>query len=83
MPAMASPLQSFGSLRQGERYRVVSIDGENPCLKRFEELGLTEGTEFRVVKVAPFGDPLEIDLRGYHLCLRRKDAVGVSVEHIP
>ena len=38
------------------------------------EMGMTVGTPFRVVKVAPLNDPIEIDVRGYRLCLRRREA---------
>ncbi len=50
------------------------------CLKRLQEMGLTEGAEFTVIKVAPFGDPIEIDLRGYRLCLRKCEACGFELE---
>lgn len=43
-------------------------------------MGLTVGTEFTVVKVAPFGDPVEIDLRGYRLCLRRRESADFEIE---
>jgi ferrous iron transport protein A len=46
-------------------------------------MGLTVGTTFRVVKIAPLGDPVEIDVRGYRLCLRRAETQGIEVEPIP
>jgi len=46
------------------------------------EMGLTPGVEFKVVKVAPLGDPIEIDLRGYKLCLRRREARAFELERI-
>lgn len=79
---MASTKRTFDELRAGNSYRVVSTDPTNPNSQRFEELGLTQGTEFRVVKIAPFGDPVEIDLRGYRLCLRRRDAAGFVLESL-
>jgi ferrous iron transport protein A len=45
-------------------------------------LGLTPGCEFRVVRVAPLGDPIEIRLRGFSLSLRRNEAAVISVETI-
>lgn len=45
-------------------------------------MGLTVGTEFSVAKVAPFGDTIEIRLRGYSLCLRKCEAAGIEVELI-
>lgn len=49
-------------------------------LIRLQEMGLTEGATFQVIKVAPFGDPVEIDLRGYRLCLRKKENCAFLLE---
>lgn len=76
------PTIPFSSLRKGMRARIVRIL-KCPCeLERLQEMGLTEGTEFRVVKVAPFGDPVEIDVRGYRLCLRKKETSCFEVERV-
>ncbi|HRI44878.1 MAG TPA: FeoA domain-containing protein [Fimbriimonadaceae bacterium] len=72
----------FSELKQGMRGRVVSVDPHAPALLRLQEMGLTEGAEFLVDKVAPLGDPVEIFLRGYRLCLRKHEAVGILVEVI-
>lgn len=68
-------------LRCGDRVRVVQIDPSGPGLGRLEELGLTAGTLVQVVKVAPLGDPVEIEFRGQRICLRRAEAVGLSLEY--
>lgn len=47
---------------------------------RLEELGLVPGTRVRVRRCAPFGDPMELSLRGYHLSIRKQDARSVLVE---
>lgn len=70
----------FSEVRQGMRARVIRVDSSAQALTRLQEMGLTAGTEFTVNKVAPFGDPVEISLRGYRLCLRRREAEGVEVE---
>jgi ferrous iron transport protein A len=62
------------------RAKVVRIPADLPDLKRLQEMGLVEGTEFRVVKVAPLGDPIEIEIRGYRLCLRKRETAGIDVE---
>jgi len=73
---------SFSNLKKGMQARVVSISSNSGEIDRLQEMGLTVGTTFRVVKVAPFGDPVEIDLRGYRLCLRKKETQGFEVEPI-
>lgn len=70
----------FGDLKKGMRARIAtSPEAKGPIL-RFHEMGLTPGTEFKVVKIAPLGDPIEIDLRGYRLCLRKQEMTGFEVE---
>jgi Fe2+ transport system protein FeoA len=71
---------TFSDLRQGMNVRVLSVDSESAECRRLEEMGLTCGTVFRVVKVAPFGDPIEINLRGYRLCLRKGETGGFLLE---
>lgn len=72
----------FSEVRAGMKARVVSVAPDSSELKRLQEMGLTVGTEFLVNKVAPFGDPVEIKLRGYRLCLRRAETMGVEVEAV-
>lgn len=67
-------------MRKGMRVKVVRTPADSPEMKRLQEMGLVEGTEFRVVKVAPLGDPIEIEVRGYRLCLRKKETAGIEVE---
>ncbi|MBI5706335.1 MAG: FeoA domain-containing protein [Armatimonadetes bacterium] len=76
---MAETLR-FQDVKQGMRARVVSATCESPDCRRLQEMGLTQGAEFTVLKVAPLGDPIEILLRGYRLCLRRNETHGVVVE---
>jgi Fe2+ transport system protein FeoA len=60
-------------LKKGMKARVVKIDETEELCPRLLELGLTPGVEFSVTKVAPFGDPIELNLRGYRLCVRRSE----------
>jgi ferrous iron transport protein A len=62
------------------RVRAITMHDEET--ERLEEMGLTEGTEFKVIKIAPFGDPIEIELRGYRLCLRKRETSGFEIELI-
>ncbi|MFM9873652.1 MAG: ferrous iron transport protein A [Fimbriimonadaceae bacterium] len=60
-------------LKKGMKARVSTVDETDELCPRLLELGLTPGVEFEVVKVAPFGDPIEINVRGYRLCVRRSE----------
>jgi Fe2+ transport system protein FeoA len=77
---VASHTFSFSQLKKGMRARVVSVPPSTSETRRLYEMGLIEGTEFTVTKVAPFGDPVEIDLRGYRLCLRKRESAGIEIE---
>jgi ferrous iron transport protein A len=50
--------------------------------RRLGELGFVPGTEVQLVRRAPLGDPIEIELRGYRVCLRREQLEGLMVEPI-
>lgn len=64
----------------GRSVRVLSVAGSTPITKRLMEMGVVPGVTLRVVKSAPFGDPLEIRLRGYNLAMRRSEAQTIEVE---
>lgn len=69
----------FQDLRQGMYARVVEVGPSEPA-QRLREMGLTVGTEFRVSKIAPLGDPIEIAFRGQALCMRRRECSDIVVE---
>lgn len=62
--------------------RIVAIDDSAQDSLRLQEMGLTIGATFKVEKIAPFGDPIEISIRGYRLCLRKREAKGIQIELI-
>lgn len=59
---------------------VETLQGEPSFQKRLADLGLVPGTKVRYVRKAPFGDPIEIEVRGYLLALRGKDAKNVLLK---
>ena len=70
----------FADLKKGMNARITTIPNDREDVRRLQEMGLVEGTEFRVIKIAPLGDPIEIDLRGYRLCVRKQEMSGFEVE---
>jgi ferrous iron transport protein A len=64
----------------GETVKVVKIEGSGPTKRRIMDMGVTKGTELFVRKVAPLGDPVEINVRNYELSLRKEDAESILVE---
>jgi ferrous iron transport protein B len=76
-PTIAMPL---AELRPGQSGRVLSIAGDLDFRQRLLELGLTPESGVRVVRSAPLGDPIEVEVRGYRLSLRRAEAITVLVQ---
>ncbi len=64
----------------GNAVKVVRLAGEGPVRRRIMDMGITKGTEVYVRKAAPFGDPVEVTVRGYELSLRKADAEMIIVE---
>jgi ferrous iron transport protein A len=64
----------------GEVGRVVRIAGADEVGRRLLEMGVTPGVEIRRIGAAPLGDPLEFELRGYRLSLRKAEAAQVELE---
>ena len=64
----------------GSTTRVVKIHGEGVVRRRIMDMGLTKGVEVTVRKVAPLGDPIQLNVRGYELSIRKADAEMVEVE---
>lgn len=58
---------------------IVRVDGARAVRRRLLELGLVPGTQISVMGVSPLGDPLELEVRGARLSLRKKDALGIEV----
>jgi len=67
-------------MKVGSAGKIIRIESEDDTFQRLFELGLIEGEEISVLKTAPFGDPIEIRVMNYDLCLRKKEAARVFVE---
>ena len=62
-----------------ETVRVVRLHGEGAVKRRIMDMGITKGVEVHIRKVAPLGDPIELNVRGYELSLRKADAEMIEV----
>lgn len=72
--------KTLKDVKIGETVTVIKLTGEGPVKRRIMDMGITKGTTIFVRKVAPFGDPIEITVRGYELSLRKADAEMISVQ---
>lgn len=72
-------MKTLREIQAGDTVEVARIHGEGALKRRIMDMGITNGTRVSLVKNAPLGDPMELELRGYHLSLRRGDAELVEV----
>ena len=72
--------KELAALEPGEVAQIVEMTGGPGSKQRLADLGFVPGTELRVIRVAPLGDPIEIEIRGTRLCLRRRDLQWIRVE---
>lgn len=67
-------------LRPGENGRVSRIHCQGALKRRLMDMGITKGCSIHVRKMAPLGDPMEINIRGYELTLRKNECAAIEVE---
>lgn len=67
-------------VKVGQRATVVKVHGQGAAKRRIMDMGITRGVEVYVRKVAPLGDPVELNVRGYELSVRKADAEMIEVE---
>ena len=67
-------------VKVGQTVVVSKLRGEGAVRRRIMDMGITKGTEIYVRKVAPLGDPIEVNLRGYELSIRKADAEMIEVQ---
>ena len=67
----------------GQRARIVDVTGDDAIAVRLMEMGLTDGETVELVGFAPLGDPIEYQIRGYRLSLRKAEAQRVEIAPLP
>ncbi|WP_418557123.1 FeoA family protein [Longibaculum muris] len=73
-------MYTLKEVKVGEVVSVVKLHGEGATKRRIMDMGITKGTQLTVRKVAPLGDPIEVNARGYELSLRKVDAAMIEVQ---
>ena len=72
-------MKTLRDAKVGDTVTVVKLHGEGPVKRRIMDMGITKGVEIHIRKVAPLGDPLELNVRGYELSLRKADAQMIEI----
>ena len=73
-------MKTLRDVKVGETATVARLRGEGPVKRRIMDMGITRGVEVFVRKVAPLGDPMELNVRGYELSVRKGDAEMIEIQ---
>ena len=71
---------TIDDLKIGQAGTIAQVGGEGALRLRFLDMGLIPGTRVALQKVAPMGDPIQIQVRGYELTIRREDAAKITLK---
>ena len=73
-------MKTLKQAKVGDTVTVVKLHGEGAVKRRIMDMGITKGVSVFVRKVAPLGDPIEVNVRGYELSLRKEDAEMIEIQ---
>lgn len=73
---------TIDDLKIGQQGIITAVGGEGALRLRFLDMGLIPGTRVRLQKIAPMGDPIQIQVRGYELTIRREDAGKITLQEV-
>lgn len=73
-------MKTLKQAKVGETLKVVKLHGEGAIKRRIMDMGITKGVDVQIRKVAPLGDPVEVNVRNYELSIRKADAELIEVE---
>ena len=72
-------MNTLKQVKVGQTVTVVKLHGEGPVRRRIMDMGITKGVEIFIRKVVPLGDPMELNVRGYELSIRKADAEMIEL----
>ncbi len=73
---------NLDELHKGEQGKVIKVNAKGPFKKRLLEMGFITGATVKVIKYAPLKDPVEYELKGYHVSLRHEEAQQIEIKKI-
>lgn len=73
-------MRTLDSLSVGEEAVIRKLHGQGAVRRRMMDMGLTRGTAVLLRKLAPLGDPMELNIRGFELSLRKADAQQIEID---
>lgn len=72
-------MATLKDLTAGQSGLITKLGVSGALKQRFMDMGITKGVSVKVIKIAPLGDPIEIEIRGYNLSVRKSDAEKILI----
>ena len=72
-------MQTLRTAKIGSTVKVVKLHGEGAVKRRIMDMGITKGGAIEIGMVGPLGDPMELNVRGYELSVRKADAEMIEI----
>ena len=72
--------KTLSELKPGEKGRITKVTGGGAVRRRILDMGVIPGSEIKVERIAPLGDPIEVRIRGYRLSFRKNEATNIYLE---
>ena len=73
-------MKTLRDLAVGQSGTISRVRTTGALKQRFMDMGITKGTDVKVLKIAPLGDPIEVEIRGYNLSVRKDDAANIELK---
>ena len=73
-------MSTLKEMKVGETGVIARVGTTGALKQRFMDMGLTKNVEVKVIKIAPLGDPIELEVRGYNLSIRKEDAQNIEIK---
>ena len=73
-------MKTLRDLAVGQSGTIARVRTTGALKQRFMDMGITKGTDVKVLKIAPLGDPIEVEIRGYNLSVRKDDAANIELK---
>jgi ferrous iron transport protein A len=73
---------TLDTLKPGELARITKVRVKGPARRKLLDMGMVAGSEIELVRTAPLGDPVEFQIKGYHLSIRKEEASQIFVQVI-
>jgi ferrous iron transport protein A len=73
---------TLDTLKPGDLAKITKVRVKGPARRKLLDMGMVAGSEIELVRTAPLGDPIEFQIKGYHLSIRREEASQILVQKI-